>query len=323
MTKTPPPDVSVVIPCFNAARTIGAQLEALSSQQDAPSFEVLLVDNRSTDDLHAAVAPFTGSDRFLLRLLDASEHQGASYARNVGIREASADRIMFCDADDIVGAWWIRNGLEAFDRTPLWTGAVLLLTDEVFEQGLESVRDALGESPHRPQVEDSQKGAFPVLTGGNFGATRDALLAVGGFDQSLPTQGEDNDFGFRARRLGFRVESASGVKIGYRGRWDPSTRARLAYGKARAHALIVTRYDAWAQSHYNRWWAAPIRWIFDGIVLRFRSSQKQRDDWTIRGGAVRGFFWGAVQFRILGRRPAQQIGLGWLDHLEEDPREAA
>lgn len=230
---------------------------------------------------------------------------------------------MFCDADDIVGRWWVRNGLDAFTYTPLWTGAIVLLEDSVFAGGITAVRAALKEKPHSPDVTDSQPTAFPILAGGNFGATRDALLAIGGFDQSLPTQGEDNDFGFRARRLGFRVEVASGTKIGYRGRWEPHTRAHLAYEKARAHALIVTRYNAWKQSHYNRWWAAPIRWMADGLALRVRGTQEQRDQWVIRGGAVRGFFWGVVQYRILGLRPTQQIGLGWLDHLEEDAHETA
>lgn len=320
MTHPTPPTVSVIIPCFNAAGTIGDQLAALASQDSAPPFEVLLVDNRSTDDLSAAVAAFQNTDGFRLRIVDAAEHQGTSYARNVGIREAASDLLMFCDADDIVGKWWVRNGTDAFTEAPLWTGAIVLLEDEVFHGGIAAVRQALDEQPRTPQVTDSQPTAFPVLAGGNFGATRDALLAVGGFDQSFPTQGEDNDFGYRARRLGFRVEVANGVKIGYRGRWDPETRARLAFGKAKAHALIVTRYDAWSQSHYNRWWAAPIRWLFDGAVLRVRGTREQKDHWIIRGGAVQGFFWGVILYRFPGRRPAQQIGLGWLEHREEAPR---
>lgn len=321
MPPTAAPEVSVIVPCFNVAATIAEQLEALASQRSAPAFEVLLVDNRSSDDLRGAAARYIESEQFRVRVVSAEEHQGTSYARNVGIREAEADLLMFCDGDDVVGEWWVHNGLEAFKWTPLWSGAIVPLDDAIFEDGIAAVRCALDESKGVAQVEDSQHTAFPILAGGNFGATRDALLAIGGFDQSLPTQGEDNDIGFRARRLGFRVEVASGVKVGYRARRNAATRARLNYGKARAHALIAARYSAWSESHYNRWWLAPLRWLFDGLTLLFIRSPEEIEQWTVRGGTVRGFFTGATQYKILRIRPKQRIGQGWLDRIRPDDKQ--
>ena len=55
------PSVSVVIPVYNGARTLPLQLEALRTQVGAPPFEVIVVDNRSTDDLQGAMRPFMES----------------------------------------------------------------------------------------------------------------------------------------------------------------------------------------------------------------------------------------------------------------------
>ena len=79
------PSVSVVIPCFQAQSTIALQLASLSDQVDAPPFEVILVDNDPAQRLEKAAADFLHSNAFELRIVPAHEHQGSSYARNVGI----------------------------------------------------------------------------------------------------------------------------------------------------------------------------------------------------------------------------------------------
>ena len=92
--------VSVVIPCHNAAATVDRQISAVLTQL-RPHDELVLVDNRSTDDLDGAVRPFMESGP-PLRVVRADGHQGSSYARNRGIAAARAPYVMFCDADDVV-----------------------------------------------------------------------------------------------------------------------------------------------------------------------------------------------------------------------------
>ena len=67
--------------------TIGAQLEALANQSWPEAWEI-------TQLLH-------------LRLVDSSDRPGASHARNVGARAATAPALAFCDADDEVGPGWV------------------------------------------------------------------------------------------------------------------------------------------------------------------------------------------------------------------------
>src|SRR6059058_4106784 len=93
--------VSVVVPAYNCADTIDVQLAALAEQDYDGRWEVVVVDNRSTDD--TADRARRWSDRLPgLRVVDASERQGVSHARNRGIEEARGDLIAICDADDQV-----------------------------------------------------------------------------------------------------------------------------------------------------------------------------------------------------------------------------
>ncbi len=97
------PSVSVVIPCFNAARWIGATLRSVQAQA-WPDLEVIVVDDGSSDGSAALVR-----ERFpQVRLLQQA-NAGVAAARNRGIDAAQGDWIAFIDADD----WWLPGKLQA------------------------------------------------------------------------------------------------------------------------------------------------------------------------------------------------------------------
>ena len=77
---TTPITISVIIPVFNGAETIDAQLEALSRQSWSGTWEVVIADNGSTDDtlarVNGAVHPLPSK-----RVVDASAQRGPSFAR--------------------------------------------------------------------------------------------------------------------------------------------------------------------------------------------------------------------------------------------------
>ena len=86
---------SIVIPMYNASKTIGRCLDSILNQK-CESFEVICVDDGSTDATIESIKRNYGSSvRVIL-----SKHKGASNARNIGIREAMGEYILFCDADD-------------------------------------------------------------------------------------------------------------------------------------------------------------------------------------------------------------------------------
>lgn len=94
------PKVSVVIPCYNAAQTIVRALDSVRAQT-SPPFEVILVDDASTDNTIEVIEQWR--ERFgspTLRVLKSPLNRGAAAARNAGWDLAHGDFIAFLDADD-------------------------------------------------------------------------------------------------------------------------------------------------------------------------------------------------------------------------------
>jgi GT2 family glycosyltransferase len=96
------PRISVIIPAYRAAGTIGRTLDGLLAQT-RPADEILVIDDGSPDDLAAALAPYGERVRLVRQ-----SNGGAASARNRGIDLARGDWIAFVDADD----YWERQKLE-------------------------------------------------------------------------------------------------------------------------------------------------------------------------------------------------------------------
>ena len=82
-------DLTVIVPVFNGAATLDEQLDALATQRWAGRWEVLVVDNASTDATPAIVASRVASDdRF--RTIRADAAHNLAYVRNAGVRATGA-----------------------------------------------------------------------------------------------------------------------------------------------------------------------------------------------------------------------------------------
>ena len=107
------PKVSVVVPCYNAERTVEQTLCSLEAQtfQD---FEVILVDNASTDDTQNILNRWSKAhaERFLVCV---QEKRGVSAARNMGIARARGEYLAFVDADDVLKRSFLAQLVEAME----------------------------------------------------------------------------------------------------------------------------------------------------------------------------------------------------------------
>ena len=107
MTEDSLPFVSVIVPVYNDQTGIARCLDALRSQTYPDDlFEVLVVDNGSTDDTRAAIREFD------VELLVEDEIQGSYAARNRGIEDAAGSVLAFTDADCTPDSNWIEAGVE-------------------------------------------------------------------------------------------------------------------------------------------------------------------------------------------------------------------
>ena len=111
-------DISVVISTYNRCEMLGVALErVLAQRSEGVSYEVVVVDNNSTDSTKQVVESLIKAGHPNLRYVF-EPRQGVSYGRNTGIACSSAEIIAFTDDDVRVGQDWIRSMKRAFDEHP-------------------------------------------------------------------------------------------------------------------------------------------------------------------------------------------------------------
>lgn len=305
------PEASVIIACYNAMATLPLQLEALSRQQDAPRFEVILSDNGSSEDVLALADAW--ADRLDIHYVWAGQMPGAGYARNVGMSIARAEKWLFCDADDVVASDWVARGVEVLDVAPVFSGGAIYANDDQLEYSLDRIWARLDrELPGKPPVIVDTPSEWPIIMGGNFGIQRAVALKIGGFDTSMSRGVEDNDLAIRLQKVGIHI-SAGGTRIVYRRREDPADMWHRSFLAGRWHMVLVERHGLSSRSpelRGRRWMADPLRVI--GAGLR-NATRGRSGDWPAvcsRAGLSAGLWSGWLQFHLQDRLPGPMVGAG-------------
>lgn len=111
--------ISVIIPVYNRAEAVMATLGSVAAQTSR-DFELILVDNNSTDDTLDALRRRSDSmadSGLTISILECTT-PGASAARNIGLAAASAQWTMFFDSDDLMRPRHIARAVEAIDANP-------------------------------------------------------------------------------------------------------------------------------------------------------------------------------------------------------------
>lgn len=183
------PRVSVVIPAYNAQRFVAETIASVQAQSYR-DFEIIVVDDGSTDQTAAIAESFEG-----VRCIR-KPNGGVSSARNRGVAEARGELLAFVDSDDVWHPDKLRHQVALMDLHPQ---LVLGITESSSDRSLmESVpRLAEGQLP-RYRVIDQFEEVFlnPYLGMSGVMVRKAAFDAVKGFDQTLPFA-EDVDFYLR------------------------------------------------------------------------------------------------------------------------------
>jgi glycosyltransferase involved in cell wall biosynthesis len=183
---------TVVIPAFNAARTIESAIRSVLAQTER-AFELVVVDDGSADETAERARIFESDPR--VRVIT-QRNRGPAAARNTGIAAGSAEYVSMLDADDL----WLPEYLDvmggALDRTP---EAAFAYTDAwVVEDNVKKVRRKSAMSYQRPpkSVSDART-FFLLLLERNFvytsvTARRSALEGLGGYDERPSLVGSED-----------------------------------------------------------------------------------------------------------------------------------
>jgi glycosyltransferase involved in cell wall biosynthesis len=110
-------DVSIIVSTYERCELLAEALESILTQDDSPPYEVIVVDNNSTDRTSELVTAVAKSAANKVRYLF-EPRQGVSYARNTGILKARAPIIAFFDDDVRVSRNWVATIRKTFEENP-------------------------------------------------------------------------------------------------------------------------------------------------------------------------------------------------------------
>lgn len=233
----PAPRVSVIIPVRNGGRTLGRQLEALTEQDATEAYEVIVGDNGSTDDTVAVARSF--QDRLRLRIVSNSK-PGASCVRNTGVAVASGSYILFCDSDDVVSPSWVRLLTERLETADAVGGGLVRMPAEEGATKADLERRARG----RDVIAGVHPSHFflPAAIGASFGVTREALDAVGPFDEDLQSGGTDVEMCWRLQLLGRSLVSEQAASVIYTERTGLRATYRQYVERGRSQTQLYRKF---------------------------------------------------------------------------------
>ena len=240
--------MSVVVPTRNRAPRLRELLGSLAAQTLAgEQFEVVVVDDGSTDDTDAVLAEASG--RLSLRTVRPGETGNAARARNAGWRAAAAPVVAFTDDDCVAAPEWLRAGLHGFDDGPaaIVQGPTQPRQDEL---------DQLGPFSRTLNV-PAETHEYPTC---NVFYPRALLEDLGGFDERF-SRGEDTDLAWRAMAVGWPARFAPAARVEHAverlgpvgklrvaARWSSAMRLYARHPGLRRQDLRFNLF--WKGSHY-------------------------------------------------------------------------
>ena len=187
-------NASVVVIVKNGEATVARCIQSLLVQTRGS--EIIVVDGNSSDATREIV------NRFPVILVRAPSHDSYGISRNLGVRSASGEVILFMDADDLAGPTWceslVRNfvnphvGIVTVPRRPDKIQGWFMETLSLEYSGLQSV----GNSYEKDWRQVTTKGTAWL---------KKAIGEAGGFDESMFFGTEDKDLAYRIVNLGYKV----------------------------------------------------------------------------------------------------------------------
>ena len=229
------PVASVVLPTRGRAAYLEVALDSLAAQDLAEPWELIVVDDGSSDGTRALL------ERRGVRSLRLDPPRGLNPARNAGIAAAASDLVAFTDDDVRAPAGWLQALVEGARRHPgaeAFGGPIRPRFEGRTPRGCgreEPPLTTLDLGPHDTSAE--------LVWGANMAVRRSALERVGGFDETIHGGGDEQEWLERLHEAGGEVMYIAGAGLDHRRTADDARLSKLARG-AYVRGRAMRAYDA-------------------------------------------------------------------------------
>lgn len=218
------PRFSVIVPVYNRIDEVQDLLESLAHQSDIDAFEVIIVEDGSTEPCHEVAESYKGKIdvKYFYK-----ENEGRSIARNYGLERAAGDYFVFFDSDCVIPADYFATLSRCLDETPLDCFGGPDAAHESFTTTQKAINHAMtsflttgGIRGGKVQLEKFVPRTF------NMGYSRAVYDNVGGFREMFS---EDIDMSTRIRQAGFSIGLLRDAYVYHKRRVDMKKFMRQVY----------------------------------------------------------------------------------------------
>jgi len=207
---------SVIVPAYNAAKTLPALLASLSLQS-FQDFELVLVDDCSRD-MTARIA-----ESYPCRLLRMTKNRGPACCRNEGAQAALGEILVFTDSDCEVAPNWLDRMNQHFRNGDVGAmmGRLVLRPSTFLGDSISALGFPAGGSIGFDKIwKVDKEGLTDSLSSCNCAVRKSLFWKIGGFDESFPyAGGEDSLFAYHLKKAGCRIRFCPDV-VAYHGARD-------------------------------------------------------------------------------------------------------
>lgn len=221
------PPLSVVVCSYNGGKTLRECLQSLM-ELDYPDYEVILIDDGSTDGSAEIAANFPQV------IYHHQENQGLSVARNVGAKLASGEIVAYTDSDCIADPLWLRYLVDGM-LTQKVEGIGGLNLPPTSDGWIAKCVNASPGNPAHVMLDDRHAEHVP---GCNMAFKRQVLLGLGGFDSQFRQAGDDVDLCWRMLDANLQIGFAPAAMVWHHRRATIKAYAKQQKGYGRSEALV-------------------------------------------------------------------------------------
>jgi glycosyltransferase involved in cell wall biosynthesis len=234
--------LSVILPCYNGAATIAVQMEALTRQHWPNGWEVVVVNNGSTDRSMEIVEEFR--DRLPeLKIVEAyvpgTTRLGVPHSYNTGIKAATGEAFVFCEADDEVATGWLAAMGSALTEHDFVAARI-----DHRKLNVEWLHPLEGEGYQSAGL--SQLDCYPHLphaSGCSFGMRRSLYEQVGALSTVFPCV-HDTEYCWRLQQAGYALHFEPKALVYYREKSNFKARFRQAQNWGRDFIRLTQHYGS-------------------------------------------------------------------------------